>query len=167
MTQSAMRSEVGTQAPARDTAGVIARPPLVYLVSILAGFALELAWPTSLFSGSLTTPLGGSLIALAVLLFLLAAREMQKARTPIPAYRPTTAIVPTGPYRYSRNPIYLSFTLLHLGLGIWADSVWLLAVMIPTLVLMTYGVIAREERYLERRFGKVYLQYKTAVRRWL
>ena len=76
------------------------------------------------------------------------------------------SIITNGPYRFSRNPIYLSFTLLQLGLGMWANSAWLVGMLIPTLVLMSYGVIAREERYMARKFGDEYLQYKRAVRRW-
>ncbi len=76
------------------------------------------------------------------------------------------SIITNGPYRFSRNPIYLSFTLLQLGLGMWANSAWLVGMLIPTLVLMSYGVIAREERYMARKFRDEYLQYKRAVRRW-
>ena len=66
----------------------------------------------------------------------------------------TTAIVTTGPYHFSRNPIYLAFTLLQLGIGFWVNSAWVVGMLVPTLLVMSYGVIAREERYPERKFGE-------------
>jgi protein-S-isoprenylcysteine O-methyltransferase Ste14 len=75
--------------------------------------------------------------------------------------------VRTGPFRYSRNPIYLAFSLLHLGIAIWLNSLWLLATLVVAVALMDFVVIRKEERYLERRFGAEYLDYKASVRRWL
>ena len=76
-------------------------------------------------------------------------------------------IVRTGPYRFSRNPIYLAFSLLQLGVAIWANGVWLLATLVGAVALIRCVVILREEQYLERRFGARYLDYKASVRRWL
>ncbi len=149
-----------------ETPGVIARPPLVYLCSFLIGLGLQGLWPLQVFPSAWGALLGAPLILAAALLFLLSSREFRRAGTPVPSVRPTTRIVRTGPYRFSRNPIYLAFTLLHLGIGIWVNSAWLLGMLALTLVLMSYGVIAREERYLARRFEDEYLQYKAAVRRW-
>jgi protein-S-isoprenylcysteine O-methyltransferase Ste14 len=78
-----------------------------------------------------------------------------------------TAIVRTGPYRFSRNPIYLAFSVFQLGIAIWVNSLWLLATLAGALALIHYVVIPREEQYLERRFGAEYLDYKASVRRWL
>jgi protein-S-isoprenylcysteine O-methyltransferase Ste14 len=75
--------------------------------------------------------------------------------------------VRTGPYRWSRNPIYLSFTLLHLGVAFWVNSLWLLVTLIPAVTLMSAVVIPREERYLETRFPSDYVAYRASVRRWL
>src|SRR5213592_4278217 len=144
---------------------VLARPPIVYLVSILAGFGLNAVWPARMIPSAIE-PLGGSLILLAVALFALSVREFRRARTPIRTRKPVTSIITNGPYRFSRNPIYLSFTLLQFGLGMWANSAWVVGLLVPTLVLMSYGVIAREERYMARKFRDEYLQYKRAVRRW-
>ena len=145
---------------------VVARPPIVYLVSILVGVGINLVWPVQLFPYAVE-PLGPSLTLLAVVLFVLSVREFRKARTPIRTRKPVTAVIATGPYRFSRNPIYLSFTLLQLGIGMWANSAWVVGMLIPTLVLMSYGVIAREERYMEQKFGDEYLRYRAAVRRWV
>jgi protein-S-isoprenylcysteine O-methyltransferase Ste14 len=76
-------------------------------------------------------------------------------------------IVRTGPYRFSRNPIYLAFSLLQLGIAIWVNSVWLLATLVGAVALIHSIVIQREEHYLERKFGAGYLDYKASVRRWL
>jgi len=145
---------------------VVARPPIVYLVSILAGFALHAVWPLRVVPHAIE-PLGGLLALLAVPLFVLSVRQFRSARTPIRTRKPVTTILTTGPYRFSRNPIYLSFTLLQLGLGIWANSAWVVGTLIPTLVLMSYGVIGREERYMARKFGDDYLRYRASVRRWI
>ena len=152
---------------APDTAGVLMRPPLLFLVSIALGCTLEWARSLPIVPGPLERTLGAPLIASAALLFALAVREFQAAGTPLPTRRPTTRIVRTGPYRFSRNPIYLSFTLLHLGVALWVNGGWLLVTLAVTLVVLTYGVIVREERYLARRFGQEYLAYKASVRRWV
>jgi protein-S-isoprenylcysteine O-methyltransferase Ste14 len=112
-------------------------------------------------------PLGGTLVAVAIALFFYAFMEFRAAATPVPARKPTTVIVRTGPYRFSRNPIYLAFSLFQLGIAIWVNSLWLLATLVGSVALMHYVVMPREERYLERRFGLRYLDYKSSVRRWL
>ena len=100
-------------------------------------------------------------------LFLSAARTFRSAGTPVPGNRPTTTIVRAGPYRYTRNPIYLSFSLLQLGIALWVSSLWLFVTLIPAVTLMSLVVIPREEHYLESRFASDYLPYKASVRRWL
>jgi len=150
-----------------DTPGLTARPPLIYLGSVLVGSALQWLHPVALVPAAWEAPLGAPLVVAAIGVFLLAVRTFQRAGTPIQRVRPTTRIVQTGPYRFSRNPIYLAFTSLHLGVAVWVNSAWLLATLLVTLVLMSYGVIVREERYLERKFGDEYRRYKAAVRPWL
>jgi protein-S-isoprenylcysteine O-methyltransferase Ste14 len=107
------------------------------------------------------------LTLLAVGLFIAAVRTFRAADTPVPGNRPTTAIVRTGPYRFSRNPIYLAFSLFQLGLSIWVNSLGLLITLIPAGALMALVVIPREERYLEARFPAEYSSHRAAVRRWL
>jgi protein-S-isoprenylcysteine O-methyltransferase Ste14 len=158
------RKDVSSRA---DLAGVIAPPPLLYLVTVLAGVALHLAKPVAFVPSGLAVVLGVPLVLGALLLGVWAIRELDRAGTPVPTREPTRAIVTTGPYRFSRNPIYVSMSVLHLGIAIWVNSVWLLLTLATVLIVMNYGVVAREERYLERRFGKPYLSYKAAVRRWL
>jgi protein-S-isoprenylcysteine O-methyltransferase Ste14 len=146
--------------------GVI-RPPWVYLGAIGLGLALHGAWPVEVVSGAVSGPLGGTTVLAAVALFLCAVRTLRAAGTPVPGDRPTTAIVRTGPYRYSRNPVYLAFSLFHLGIALGVNSGWLLVTLVPAVALMSWVVIPREERYLEARFPSAYLPYKATVRRWL
>jgi protein-S-isoprenylcysteine O-methyltransferase Ste14 len=145
----------------------IVRPPWVYLGAIVLGGLLHVAWPVSFLPDAVSGPLGAATVLSAVALFLAAVRTMRAAGTPVPGNRPTTAIVRTGPYRFSRNPIYLAFSLLHLGIAGVADSLWLVVTLVPAVALMSLVVIPREERYLEARFPSEYLPYKGAVRRWL
>ncbi len=145
----------------------IMRPPFIYLSAIALGLLLHFAWPVRLVSRAVSVPLGGTSVLVAVALFLYAVRTFRIAGTPVPGNRPTTTIVCTGPYRYSRNPIYLSFSLLQLGAAFWVNSLWLLVTLMPAVALMSFVVIPREEHYLESRFPSDYLPYKASVRRWL
>ncbi|MBO0720495.1 MAG: isoprenylcysteine carboxylmethyltransferase family protein, partial [Blastocatellia bacterium] len=102
-----------------------------------------------------------------IALFVAAIREFDAAGTPVPGRRPTTAIVRSGPYRFSRNPIYLAFALFHLGIAVSLGSWWLLMTLAVSLSVIAISVVPREERYLEARFGSQYSAYKSSVRRWL
>ncbi len=157
----------GHGATRQDTPGVIARPPLIYLGFLALGLALDWLWPNPLLSEMLRYILGGALIGLGFALALASIRCFKAAGTNFDTQKPATAILSDGPYRISRNPIYVGLTAAYAGIGIALDapSVWVL--LIPTLVVMHYGVILREERYLERKFGKEYLDYKSSVRRWI
>ncbi|HEY3066080.1 MAG TPA: isoprenylcysteine carboxylmethyltransferase family protein [Methylomirabilota bacterium] len=147
-------------------AGVV-RPPVVVLASLLLGAVLTVAWPLPFFPGVLRLPVGGLLVAMAAGLFSYSIVQFRTAGTPVPGNKPTTAIVRTGPYRLSRNPIYLAFFALHLGLAICVNSFWLVATLIATVAVIAVIVVPREERYLTGRFGAEYLEYKASVRRWL
>ena len=103
----------------------------------------------------------------AVALFIAAVRTFRAAGTPIPGNRPTTTVVRHGPYRFSRNPIYLAFSLLELGIALWVGSAWVLATLVGAVALMSFVVIPREERYLGARFPSEYLPYQASVRRWI
>jgi protein-S-isoprenylcysteine O-methyltransferase Ste14 len=145
----------------------LARPPFVYLSSIAAGLLLHLLWPMPWLPASINDPIGIVLVLVALVLFVLAVRTFRKAGTPVPGNLPTVTIVRTGPYRYSRNPIYLAFTLFQLGIAAWVNSVVVLITLLPALAIIMLVVIPREERYLEKRFPGEYLAYKHEVRRWL
>jgi protein-S-isoprenylcysteine O-methyltransferase Ste14 len=153
---------------AADVANLgLVRPPFVYLITIVVGSVLQVVWPRPFVPGGSAALVGGALVAIAVALFVSSVTTFRRAGTPVPGNRPTTTIVCTGPYRFSRNPIYLAFSLLHLGVAVWINSLWLVATLIAAVAIMSSVVIPREERYLEQKFGAEYLDYKAAVRRWV
>ena len=159
---------VGDSEREADVANLgLIRPPFVYLVSIGLGLLIHLLWPAQWLPASVNVPIGVMLVLLAAALFLSAVRTFRKAGTPVPGNLPTTIIVRTGPYGFSRNPVYLAFTLFQVGLAAWVNSLGLVVTLLPALALMMLVVIPREERYLEARFPSEYLAYKREVRRWL
>lgn len=146
---------------------MLVRPPLLYLAAIVAGIAADLIQPLPWVPSASERIVGIPLVLIAVAVFVAAVRVMRRAQTGIRAHEPSTTIVEQGPYRFSRNPIYVAMSLLHLGIAVWLNSLWLLATLAFAVVVVSFGVIAREERYLERKFGESYLQYKRRVRRWI
>jgi protein-S-isoprenylcysteine O-methyltransferase Ste14 len=146
---------------------VVAKPPLIYLISIGAGLVLQAIWSIRLLSGSVGVWIGLGLIVVAVALALVAEREFQRWKTAVNHdYAPTT-LVKTGPYRYSRNPMYVSLTTLQIGVALATNSLWVLLTLVPALIIMHHGVILREEQYMARKFGAAYQTYRSSVRRWL
>ncbi len=149
-----------------DIAHVIAPPPLIYLVP-LAGALLLNRWaplpglpaPWRWVVGALFLVLGGMLGT--------AISAFRRARTKPQPWLPTTALVVDGPYRFTRNPMYLGFTLIYSGIAVLANSTWPFVLLPAVLVVMQLFVIRREERYLERKFGDAYRAYCARVRRWL
>ncbi|MBT5413314.1 MAG: DUF1295 domain-containing protein [Rhodospirillaceae bacterium] len=150
-----------------DTAGGIAPPPLIYLAFLLAGVGLDRLRPAGLGLGAAGDWVGGALALAGLALIAACALGFRKAGTAIEPYRPTTALVTTGLYAYSRNPIYVALTAVYLGLALIDDNAWALALVLPALAVMARGVILREERYLGGKFGADYRAYRARVRRWL
>lgn len=151
-----------------DTAHVIIRPPLAWGFAVLAGLALHWLMPLSFLPSHLPAGwLGAMIFALALALFAWAIITMTKAGSNIPTNRPTTTIVESGPYRFTRNPIYLGMFLGLIGLAIAFDNLWLLMMLMPFALVIRYGVVACEEAYLELKFGDIYRGYRSRVRRWL
>ena len=111
--------------------------------------------------------LGALVFVLALALSVWAIATMTGAGSNVPTNLPTTTIVESGPYRFTRNPIYLGMFLGLIGLAIAFDNLWLLVTLVPFALVIRYGVVAREEAYLERKFGDVYRDYRSRVRRWL
>ncbi|MCG7394277.1 isoprenylcysteine carboxylmethyltransferase family protein [Microvirga sp. ACRRW] len=151
-----------------DNAHVLIHPPVAWGLAILAGLALN--WVAALPFVPDDWPAGliGTIIFVAALaLAAWAIRTMTGAGSNVPTNRPTTAIVESGPYRFTRNPIYLGMFLGLVALSIAFNDLWLLLMLVPFALVIRYGVVAREEAYLERKFGEVYRNYRTRVRRWL
>jgi protein-S-isoprenylcysteine O-methyltransferase Ste14 len=141
------------------------RPPVIFLAAIVFGIAVNRKWPLP-FVPRMLWPLGAGVALGAVSLFVLSLREFRAAGTSVQGSQPTTALVRTGTYRFSRNPIYLSFILLMIGLSIWLNNLWLLVTLAPPVVFISAVVIPREERFLERTFSE-YSTYRATVRRWI
>jgi protein-S-isoprenylcysteine O-methyltransferase Ste14 len=151
-----------------DTANVIIRPPIAWAVALLAGLALTWLLPLPFVPATVPAGwLGAIVFALALALFAWAIVTITRAGSNVPANRPTTTIVDSGPYRFTRNPIYLGMILGLIGLAIALNSLWLLLALMPFVLVIRYGVVAREEAYLESKFGDIYRHYRARVRRWL
>ena len=151
----------------RDNAGVIA-PPGFFNMLLVAGLVLHFVFPVHFLPpGWLQLAIGLPLIGIGIILNAWARTTMGRAGTNIDPYKPTTVLVVHGPFGFSRNPVYLSGTVAYLGVAISLNALWPMVLLPVVLLIVTVGVIRREERYLERRFGEEYLRYKARVRRWL
>ncbi|MEI6429117.1 MAG: isoprenylcysteine carboxylmethyltransferase family protein [Pseudanabaena sp. ELA607] len=150
-----------------DKPGVIAFPPALYGVTLAIGVGLSFFFPVSFLPLSISLPLAALVLIAAGWFSISAFRTMTRAQTAIDPEKPATAIVSDGAFRFSRNPLYLSLTLLYIGIGLLLNAVWAFALLLPLLAVVQIGVIQREEIYLERKFGDEYLRYKSQVHRWL
>ncbi|MEZ5331910.1 MAG: isoprenylcysteine carboxylmethyltransferase family protein [Thermoanaerobaculia bacterium] len=154
----------------RDTPGVIAPPPLLFMLALAAGLLVQAYWPLVPVPADLrpvAAGVGGFLIAVALVVLIAAERTLQRAGTPVEPWKPTTALVTAGPYALSRNPIYVSLLAAFLGVALILDNGWLLLAAPGLTLALAAGVIRREERYLARRFPGEYAAYRSRVRRWL
>jgi protein-S-isoprenylcysteine O-methyltransferase Ste14 len=162
-----VRSDTDAGAGGRDAPGIIAPPPLIYVAGLAIGFVLEALLPSPSTPDALAWALGSALLTGGVALAVSFVASFRRARTPVNPGAATTSIVTTGPYRLSRNPGYLGMAMAYAGIAVLSGALWAFAALLPTLILIDRGVIAREERYLERKFGDEYLRYKNRTRRWL
>jgi protein-S-isoprenylcysteine O-methyltransferase Ste14 len=161
------RGAQGAEAAGGDSAGVIAPPPLIYIGGLAIGYGLEALLPSASVPSALEWSVGSALIVAGLALARSFFTALRRAHTPVDPYKATTTLVTSGPYRLSRNPGYLGMALAYVGIAILTGALWTLVALVPTLILIDRGVIAREERYLERKFGEQYLAYKARTRRWL
>lgn len=152
---------------APDHPDVVVLPPALYAGGLLAGGLLQWLWPLPVHGAPGIRLIGLTLIVGGAALAIAGARELGRNDTAINPRRPTTRVVTTGPYRYTRHPLYVSLTLIQAGIGLALNSLWILLALVPILAVMSRGVIDREERYMERKFGDEYVRYRRRVRRWL
>lgn len=150
-----------------DTAGVILPPPVILLIVIVFGAVLEIFLPRPFAPEWAQTYLGPVLVVGAVAVAIVAERQFKRAGTSAKPWVPTTAIVTTGLFSVSRNPMYAAMVVLLFGLAFAGNTLWILTTTVGFVGVMHYGVILREEAYLERLFGAAYTDYKTRVRRWI
>jgi protein-S-isoprenylcysteine O-methyltransferase Ste14 len=164
------KDPAGQQIDDAGTADVIARPPFLYLAALLLGFILDRLLPLPFAipePGLVSWIIAGSLILIGVAVFSAGIRNFFRAGTPVRGFEPSRALVTTGIHGWSRNPIYVGMFLVYAGFGLAVASPWILILMLPLAITIHYGVVAREEAYLERRFGNAYRDYKARVRRWV
>jgi len=150
-----------------QSAGVRLDPQLIYAIPLAGGLLLDRWHPIRSIPPRFAAPLGIASLVIGLTVGLAAVRRFRLARTSLQPWESTSTLVTDGPFRLSRNPIYIGYTLLYLGVAFWANSLWPV-VLLPLVVwLMHRLVITREEAYLESRFGDAYRAYRHRVRRWL
>ena len=150
-----------------DHADVRIPPPLIYLVGFVLGLLLERAFPVLVLPKTLSRVAAVLCIALFAILTVWSIGLFRLARTSFIPIKPATALVISGPYKFTRNPMYFGLVCLYLGLALWFDVFWAVILLPAVIVLVQHYVIVREEQYLERKFGQEYLRYKAGVRRWI
>jgi protein-S-isoprenylcysteine O-methyltransferase Ste14 len=151
----------------KKTAGIIAPPPIIFLALLLAGVELDVQLPAPFLNDVVQAVVGSALIITALSLVGWCVWLFRRAETPVEPYKPTLHLVESGPYGWSRNPIYLALVVAFVGAAFAIDTLWLFA-LIPGLVsALQWGVILREERYLNELFGDAYGAYCQKVRRWI
>ena len=154
---------------AGDNPGVRFPPPLLYALAVIGGYLLNRRWPLPLpvGDGVLIKTLAWALTFASLALAVTSIGNFRRSRTSIVPVRPATALVIAGPYRFTRNPIYIGFVIFYFGLAIMLTSAWILVLLIPVLIVLQRGVVEREEAYLQAKFGEAYRKYQARVPRWL
>jgi len=157
-------------APMNDTADhpdIVALPPIVFGTAFLVGLVLNLAHPLWL---DVSTPgrwIGGVVFVLAIVSIATARVAFVRAGTNVNPFQPATAVVADGLFRFTRNPMYVGMCVAFAALAVVTRVGWLLIVLVPTMVIIHWGVVLREERYLADKFGEAYQAYRKKVRRYL
>jgi protein-S-isoprenylcysteine O-methyltransferase Ste14 len=150
-----------------DNPGVRVPPPALYALAVLSGYLLRQRWPLPIGGGAGVQALAWVLVAAWGVLTVSSIGNFRRSRTSIVPIRPATTLVISGPYRFTRNPMYLGLALLTVAVALFMNSWWPIVLLLPVILVVRVFVIAPEERYLERRFGADYIGYTQRVRRWL
>lgn len=150
-----------------DKPDVIVWPPLLPGAALAGMLLLDWRWPLSVSSHPATMWTGVTLFILGALLSAWGSHSMSRAGTNISALLPSLTLVTSGPFHFSRNPLYVADTLMLLGLSLVLNTWWGILLLVPMSVIRHYGVVLREEHYLEENFGDSYRQYCSSVRRYL
>jgi protein-S-isoprenylcysteine O-methyltransferase Ste14 len=150
-----------------DHPGVIALPPLLFLGFLAGGVVLHLLRPLPISTSMGTRIAGGVLVFVGLSLAIWGRKTMTRSGTNVNPRQPSTALVITGPFRYIRNPLYVAMFLMYTGLALLINTAWMIVLIAILFPLMHWGVVLREERYLERKFGEAYTRYCGVTRRWI
>ena len=158
-----------TESAPPASAGVRFPPPFVYALGILAGWLIDRRWPWPITDppASWRPVVAAALILAWLVLFLSAITRFRRAGTSIIPNKPVSAFVVSGPYRFTRNPMYVNLVALYLAAALIVNSWWAVLLLPVVLIVIDRAVIAREERYLRERFPAEYPAYCSRVRRWL
>ncbi len=154
-------------AGAEDNPGVLAQPPYIFIGFLALGFGLDRVWPSGLGLAGAQVAVGIAVVGLGLAIAALSLRQFARAGTSYQTRDPASALITSGLYRYSRNPVYIGLITIHAGIGVGFDNPLILGLTVLAVAVVRIGVIAREERYLGAKFGAEYRRYKSAVRRWL
>lgn len=151
-----------------DNPGVGVHPPLFFFSALLLGVVIDdRVRRLVIFHDDQWRWLGIIVLLLGVALLAFGRRTMVKAGTNVNPTLPTNAIVESGPFRFTRNPLYVGLTLIYIGLSLLLNTWWSLFLLVPVWLVMHFKVVRREEAYLEDKFGEAYLNYRRRVRRYL
>jgi len=150
-----------------DHADVRIPPPLIYVAGFVLGLALERFLPVLVLPKIPSRVAAVLCIAVGVTIAVWSVGLFHRERTSFVPIKPTTTLVIYGPYRFTRNPMYLGLVCVYLGIALWFGIFWALILLPAVMALIQRYVIIREEQYLERKFGGEYLKYKADVRRWI
>ena len=151
-----------------DSSNAVIRPPIARALACVAGVGVDWLSPMPFLPTSFPSAwLGGRFSPSVFVRAMWAIVTIRKAGARVETYKPTTTIVASGPYSFTRNPIYIGMFLGQIGLAVGFNSLWLLATLVPFYLVIRYGVVAREEAYLERKFGDICCSYRSRARRWL
>jgi protein-S-isoprenylcysteine O-methyltransferase Ste14 len=151
----------------QDNAGIRVPPPLLYLAPLVSGLLLDRRYHVPFLPRGMARTLGWALLSGGVILAGWFLRTMRSADTSIRTDKPVSGLATGGPFRYTRNPGYLSLARIYAGIAVHRNATWAVLLLPAVLLVIQREVIGREERYLERTFGEEYLAYKTRVRRWV
>jgi len=151
----------------QDNPGGWVPPPLTYLLTLLLGLVLDGSLHVPFLPDRVARVLGWPLVGGGMALATWFIRTMRAADTTLDVNKPVSSLVQDGPFRYSRNPGYLSLAMIYVGIAILRNALWAILLLPLLLVVTKRELIEREERYLERTFGEEYLAYKARVRRWV
>jgi protein-S-isoprenylcysteine O-methyltransferase Ste14 len=152
--------------PNKDAPGVVAPPPVIYLGMLGISYLIHRIWPLQITPAAIVETVGAALIFVGLCGIAWSSHTMRRAHTNMNPYKPALNLITAGPFAYSRNPIYAAMAAIYLGMGFAINSLWPFILFPPLIEIMKWGVISREEQYLEKKFGASYKDYCSKVRRW-